>query len=145
MILHPLEATTVTIYRWTALAAVWCCDWQRAGVAVADELLSADREIATVVDHYVEWQLSEAGVVSSRQVDEFDALLMFGASGSLRQYLTQAFEERRGWDRIFRDLITGRDEAAEAKGTDQFLKARVKDIDRLTNDVSTLTRWSSGS
>ena len=161
------------------------------GMAVAAELLPADREVATVVDHYVEQRLSEAGVVPASQADdanlfrrlmldlagripttrevreylasnapdkrvrlvdqilasreflahqinEFDTLLMFGTSGNLRQYLTQAIEERRGWDRVFRDLIIGRDEAAGAKGTDQFLKARVKDSDRLTNDVSML-------
>ena len=74
----------------------------------------------------------------AHQINEFDTLLMYGTSGSLREYLTVAIREGRGWDRVYRDLITGHDQAGEVKGIDQFLKARVKDTDRLTNDVSVL-------
>lgn len=75
---------------------------------------------------------------NAHQINEFDTLLMHGTSGSLREYLTVAVREGRGWDRIYRDLITGRDDAGEVKGTEQFLKVRIKDSDRLTNDVSVL-------
>lgn len=70
------------------------------------------------------------------QVAEFDALLMAGTQGSLRDYLAAAFAENRSWDRIFRDLMAP-DEADKAKKpAAAFLKARVKDLDRLTTDVS---------
>lgn len=74
----------------------------------------------------------------AHQVNEFDALLMFGTSGNLREYLTAAFTDGRGWDRIFTELMYTGPEAEKTKGAEQFLKARVKDTDRLTNDVSVL-------
>src|SRR6185437_3014953 len=59
-------------------------------------------------------------------------------SASLREYLSVAIRENRGWDQIFRDLMLAREDAGGARGSDQFLKARAKDTDRLTNDVSML-------
>jgi len=74
----------------------------------------------------------------AHQVNELDTLLMYGSSGNLREYLTKAVNDHRGWDRIFRELIDGAVDKDEVKGADQFLKVRGKDSDRLTNDVSTL-------
>ena len=76
------------------------------------------------------------------QVNEFDWLLMEG-KGNLRPYLAEAFRERRGWDRMFRELILAEGAAAAeknitAKHAVEFLKPRMKDHDRLTNDVSSL-------
>src|SRR5262249_7495570 len=70
------------------------------------------------------------------QVNELDVLLMGGNRGSLREYLTRAVGENRPWDDIFRDLVLGGD-GDKVKGAGEFLKARVTDLDKLTNDVST--------
>jgi hypothetical protein len=71
------------------------------------------------------------------QADEFDALMMGGTRGSLRDYLVRAFGENRPWDRIFREIVLADETDAAKKGSSEFLKQRVKDLDRLTNDVST--------
>jgi hypothetical protein len=70
------------------------------------------------------------------EVDELDVVLMAGNRGSLRDYLTRAVGENRPWDEIFRDLVLA-DEGDKTKGAGEFLKARVADLDKLTNDVST--------
>ncbi len=58
-----------------------------------------------------------------------------GRSGSVRDYLTQAMKDRKPWDRIFRELmLPGDDEKTKSAG--EFLRARVQDADRMTNDVS---------
>lgn len=71
------------------------------------------------------------------QVNEFDWMITEG-KGNLRGYLADAFRAGRTWDRIFRDLMLADDEALQQKGATDFLKTRMKDQDRLTNDVSTL-------
>jgi hypothetical protein len=71
------------------------------------------------------------------QANELDSLLMAGTRGSLRDYLARALAENRPWDQIFRELVLADDEAPERAGSAEFLKQRVKDLDRLTNDVST--------
>lgn len=73
-----------------------------------------------------------------QQVDYFDYLLMAGTGGNLRGYLTQAFQENRSWDRVFRELMLGREDDPEQKGAIQFVARRAKDLDKLTNDVSVL-------
>lgn len=70
------------------------------------------------------------------QVNEFDALLMPGNKSSLREYLLPAFTENRPWDQMFREMMLGREDDPQQKGALQFVKSRVGDIDRLTNDVS---------
>jgi hypothetical protein len=76
------------------------------------------------------------------QVNEFDAMLAPPTNqrggGNLREYLTRALKESRSWDRIFRDLVLADEKEPAQKGASQFLKARVKDLDRLTTDVSVL-------
>jgi hypothetical protein len=78
------------------------------------------------------------------QVNEFDAMLAAPqvagrrGGGSLREYLSRAFKENRPWDRVFRDLILADEKQPAQKGASQFLKGRVKDLDRLTTDVSVL-------
>jgi hypothetical protein len=74
----------------------------------------------------------------AHEVNEFDALLMYGSSGSLRDYLSKALAEHRPWDRMFRDLLAGAGGDGPEKGAEQFLLARAKDSNQLTNDVSTV-------
>jgi hypothetical protein len=63
---------------------------------------------------------------------------MAGVKGSLRDYLTPAFAENRPWDRIFRDLLLPDNADPQRQGAGEFLRQRVKDLDRLTTDVSSL-------
>ncbi|PQO46783.1 hypothetical protein C5Y93_06420 [Blastopirellula marina] len=70
------------------------------------------------------------------QVNEFDALLMPDQKNRLREYLSAAFAENRPWDQMFREMILGQTDDPEQKGALQFVKSRVGDVDRLTNDVS---------
>jgi hypothetical protein len=72
------------------------------------------------------------------QVNEFDAMLMAGTRSSLRDYLTLAFKEDRSWAVIFRELIRADETNPKTRGSSNFLKAHVKDLDRLTNEVSVL-------
>ncbi len=70
--------------------------------------------------------------------DWFDAMLMAGTRGDLRDYLTRAFGENRSWDRVFREILAADEADASNKGSSGFLKARAKDTDRLTSDVSSV-------
>ena len=71
------------------------------------------------------------------EVNEFDWMLMQG-QGSLRAYLTQALGDRRPWDRMFRELILADGAGPSGKSSAEFLRARIRDQDRLTIDVSSL-------
>jgi hypothetical protein len=162
----------------------------------ASDLLPKDRPIPSVIDHYINLQITEQGVKPApladdatllrrltldlngriptaaeyadyagssdprkkeklvdrlmaspafvrHQVEELDAMLVVpgassrrGTTGSVREYLTRAVKENRGWDKIYRDLMTADDKVE--KGSSAFLKARIKDQDRLTTDVSVL-------
>ncbi|MBY0229998.1 MAG: DUF1549 and DUF1553 domain-containing protein [Gemmataceae bacterium] len=73
-------------------------------------------------------------------VNELDTMLApetgRRGQGNLREYLTKAVKDKRSWDGVFRDLMAADDKAR--KGSSQFLKPRVRDLDRLTSDVSSL-------
>jgi hypothetical protein len=71
-----------------------------------------------------------------QQVAELDWLLMDGKGGPFREYLTRAVKEKRGWDKIFREVMTADATNSATKGTEQFIKTRVANQDRLANDVS---------
>jgi hypothetical protein len=58
--------------------------------------------------------------------------------GALRDYLQTSFAENRPWDRIFRELMLPDEADGKAKGAAEFIKGRVKDLNRLTIDVSSL-------
>jgi hypothetical protein len=60
------------------------------------------------------------------------------AAGGLRDYLAGAFAENRPWDRIFRDLLLPDASDPKTRGADEFLRSRIKDLNRLTVDVSTV-------
>ncbi len=57
-------------------------------------------------------------------------------SGALTTYLTEALRENRPWDQIFRELMLPDETNDKMKGAADFLKVRLNDADRLTNDVS---------
>src|SRR5262245_991112 len=58
------------------------------------------------------------------------------AAGGLRDYLAGAFAENRPWDLIFRDLLLPDASNPKTRGADEFLRSRIKDLNRLTVDVS---------
>lgn len=72
--------------------------------------------------------------------NEWDALLMPPRDGTSewRDYLLQAARENRPWDRMFSDMLAAKEDDAQHRGALQFVKARTKDLDQLTNDTSSL-------
>ncbi|MCZ2343700.1 MAG: DUF1549 and DUF1553 domain-containing protein [Bacteroidales bacterium] len=56
--------------------------------------------------------------------------------GSVRNYLRTALADGKTWDQIFRDLMLPNEDDPKTKSAVNFLKARARDTDRLTNDVS---------
>ncbi len=72
------------------------------------------------------------------QADAFDTMLMAGVRGSVRDYLVRALREDRPWDRIFREILAADEAEPGRKGASEFLKPRAKDLDLLTNDVSSV-------
>jgi hypothetical protein len=83
-------------------------------------------------------RLMASPAFAREQAAAFNALLMNGTNASLRSYLTEAFRENRSWDRIFRELLVGQENDAEQKGAINFVKARLKDHDKLTAEASSL-------
>ncbi|MCE9563111.1 MAG: DUF1549 and DUF1553 domain-containing protein [Planctomycetes bacterium] len=59
-----------------------------------------------------------------------------GSSGGFRQYMTDAVRENKPWDKIFREVVLADETDAKLKGAAEFIKGRVNDADKLTNDVS---------
>jgi hypothetical protein len=72
------------------------------------------------------------------QATEFDTMLMNGTRGSVRGYLLAALGENRSWDRIYRDLLLPDDNDPRLKPAGEFLRQRVRDLDKLTAEVSSL-------
>lgn len=70
------------------------------------------------------------------QATEFDTMLMDGTQGTVRDFLLMAFKEKRSWDRIFRDLMLPDEKDPRRKGSSAFLRQRVRDLDKLTAEVS---------
>src|SRR5262249_46597599 len=60
------------------------------------------------------------------------------AAAGLRDYLAGAFAETRPWDRIFRELLLPETADPKTRGADEFLRSRIKDLNRVTVDVSTV-------
>ncbi len=81
-------------------------------------------------------QLMKSSGHVRHQAREFDYLLMNRSRSPLLAYLGKALGEKRSWDTIFRELLVADEANANAKGASEFLKVRVNDLDRLTNDVS---------
>ena len=65
-------------------------------------------------------------------------MMMANLKASLRDYLTTAARENRPWDRIFREVMAANESEPATKGSGEFLKARARDTDRLTTDVSSI-------
>jgi uncharacterized protein DUF1549/uncharacterized protein DUF1553 len=70
------------------------------------------------------------------QATELDTMLMAGNKGSLRDYLVKVVGENVSWDKIFRELMLPDQTDKARKAAAEYLRARVKDTDRLTAEVS---------
>jgi hypothetical protein len=55
----------------------------------------------------------------------------------LYDYLLTSFTENRSWDRMFREMILPDEKDPKMHGASDFLKTRIKDLNRVTIDVST--------
>lgn len=82
--------------------------------------------------HMVERLMASPEYVE-HQADAYNDLLMGFNNGSLHAYLKTALAQNRPWDGIFQDLVL-----SQEKNAAPFLKSRVKDHDKLTNDVSVI-------
>ena len=76
------------------------------------------------------------------QAAQFDVMLNSTVAGGDRrrggvgEYLLAALQDGKSWDRIFRELMLPDESDPRQKGAVEYLRARVKDHDQLTNDVS---------
>jgi hypothetical protein len=85
----------------------------------------------------VERLMASPGFVR-HQATEFDAMLMAGTRGTVRPYLLEALKDNRGWDQVFRDVLSADESDPKRKGCGEFLKQRVTDLDKLTTEVSSI-------
>lgn len=75
------------------------------------------------------------------QAAQFDAMMAptgNPGSGRLSAYFNEALKANKSWKQIFQDLLLPNENDPKQKGSIEFLKARVSDLDRLTIDVSVL-------
>ncbi len=79
------------------------------------------------------------------QAQEFATMLVIDEPGrrnpktsQLVPYLRKSVETNRAWDQVFRDLIVPDETDKSKEGANEFLKSRIKDLNRTAIDVSTL-------
>src|SRR5205085_5724802 len=70
------------------------------------------------------------------QATDFDTVRMHGTRGSVREYLLKALQDNRPWDRIYREVLLPDEKDPRQKGAGEFLRRRVRDLDKLTAEVS---------
>src|SRR5262245_6711465 len=58
--------------------------------------------------------------------------------GALRDYVLAGFTDNRPWDKMFRELMLPDENDAKLRGAGEFLKSRVRDLNRMTIDVSVI-------
>jgi hypothetical protein len=58
------------------------------------------------------------------------------AGTALRDYLTSSLREGKPWDRLFREMMLPVETDPRLKGAAEFIRGRVADADKLTNDTS---------
>lgn len=81
-------------------------------------------------------RLMDSPAFVRHQGNEFNTLLMFGTGRDLKNYLLEAFGENRSWDQMFREMMLGEPDDDQQDGAIQFVKSRVQDLDKLTNEAS---------
>ncbi|WP_020473225.1 DUF1549 domain-containing protein [Zavarzinella formosa] len=83
-------------------------------------------------------RLMASGAFVRHQANQFDAMISGPSSrtSGIRDYLVKALGSNKSWDVIFRELLVPNDDDAATKGSGEYLKTRITDLDRVTNDVS---------
>ena len=81
-------------------------------------------------------RLMDSSGFAQQQANSFNAFLMHETSADLRDYLRAAFEEGRPWHEMFRDMLAVN--GGPHSPAEEYVKARVKDLDKLTNDASAM-------
>jgi hypothetical protein len=56
--------------------------------------------------------------------------------GAFREYLIASMKENKPWNQMFREMLLPDEADAKLKGAAEFLRSRIADADKLTNDVS---------
>jgi hypothetical protein len=59
-------------------------------------------------------------------------------NAGLRDYFVRALGDNRPWSQVFRELVTPDPNDPKQKGSIEFLKPRLSDLDKLTNEVSVI-------
>ncbi len=74
------------------------------------------------------------------QAAQFDVMLNpdsnMRGNGAFREYLAASLKENKPWNKLFREVLLPNEGDAKQKGAAEFLRNRVTDADKLTNDVS---------
>ena len=84
---------------------------------------------------WVDRMMSSEGFVR-HQVDELESLLMYPDRGNLGDYLKKSVGENRPWDQIFKDLMLAEQGDNPNADASSFVRARLNDVDKMTNEVS---------
>ena len=71
---------------------------------------------------------------------QFDVMLNstsgeYTRSGNLREYLQTALKDGKSWDKIFQELILPDQKDPKQNGAADYLRNRLKDQDRLTDEL----------
>jgi hypothetical protein len=74
------------------------------------------------------------------QAAQFDVMVNpdtnMRGNGAFREYLVASLKENKPWDKLFREVLLPNEGDAKLKGAADFLRNRIADTDKLTNDVS---------
>ena len=71
-----------------------------------------------------------------QQIRELNWSLMGENHSEFGKYLQTVWKEGKGWDQLYQEVILADYRNDQASGAPAFLKKRVSDLDRLTNDVA---------
>eukprot|EP00913_Durusdinium_trenchii_P013377 g12558.t1 len=85
-------------------------------------------------------ELLKRGEYALHHRNELDDMLLAGKKNDRewRDYLLAAARKNRPWDRLFREMMVGREDKKEERPALTFLKVRAKSVDDMANDTSRL-------
>ena len=86
-------------------------------------------------NHLVE-DLMKSDDFHHQQIRELNWSLMGENHSEFGKYLQTVWKEGKGWDQLYQEVILADYRNDQASGAPAFLKKRVSDLDRLTNDVA---------
>jgi Protein of unknown function (DUF1549)/Protein of unknown function (DUF1553) len=91
-------------------------------------------------------RLMDSAAFARHNAQQFFAFMQYadgqrrkGDKGNpLYDYLLRSFSENRSWDRMFREMMLPDEKDAKMQGANDFLKTRVKDLNKLAIDTSSI-------